>query len=440
MSLFGALNTAISGLSAQSTAFGNISNNVANSQSVGYKEVDTNFEDYLTVSNATENDPGSVVATPEYQNEIQGTVSQSSNPLALAISGQGFFAVSQASGITNGIPSFDPAQYYTRAGDFTMNQSGYLVNSEGQYLNGWAVDPTTGLANQNTLSPIQITQTSYNPVATSNLTLSANLPATPTSGTATTADPLTSQIQVYDALGTPRTIQLNWAQNATGDWTVSVVSPDDVSNSAVGTADVKFGAASGNNVPAGTIGLIGSPTGNVTSSGFVSGQPATLQFTTNFGSGPQTITLDLGQYGLATGVTQFAGSTYDQQGLTQNGEPPGSFSGVSMQDNGNVVVNYDNGASQVVAQVPLVTFKSADSLQSQDGQSFTATLNSGTPLTDAAGVGGAGKLVTNSVENSNVDIATQFSQLIVAQQAYSANAKVVTTSDQMLQTTINMKS
>lgn len=439
MSLFGALNTAISGLGAQSTSFGNISNNVANSQSVGYKRVDTNFEDYLTTSNATQDEPGSVVATPKYINDVQGTISQTDNPLALAISGQGFFAVSQATGDLNGVPTFDPERYYSRAGDFSMNASGYLVNNQGQYLNGWTVNPSTGIADQNAMAPIQISQQSYNPVATTDVTLSANLPATPSSGTATTSDPISSQISVYDALGTAHTIQLNWSQSATGYWTVSVVSPDDTSNTNVGSADVQFGPTSGNSVAAGTIGQIGSVTGNVTSAGYAAGQPATLQFTTDFGSGPQAITLNLGEYGGTSGVTQYAGTAYDLQGLTQNGVPPGSFSGVSMQDNGDVVVNYNNGQSRVIAQVPIITFQAPDALQSQNGQSFTATLNSGTPLADAAGTNGAGNLVTGAVENSNVDIASEFSQLIVAQEAYSANAKVVTTSDQLLQVTINMK-
>jgi len=98
MSLFGALNTAVSGLSAQSAAFGNISDNVANSQTTGYKAVDTSFIDYLTTSNATDNEPGSVSALPNYTNTVQGTISQSNDPLAMAISGQGFFAVSEAAG------------------------------------------------------------------------------------------------------------------------------------------------------------------------------------------------------------------------------------------------------------------------------------------------------------------------------------------------------
>ena len=119
--------------------------------------------------------------------------------------------------------------------------------------------------------------------------------------------------------------------------------------------------------------------------------------------------------------------------------PPGSFAGVTTQANGNIVVNYDNGQTRTIAQVPLVTFNNPDALQRQDGQSFTATPGSGTPLAQQASTNGAGNLVTSSVESSNVDIATEFSKLIVAQQAYSANAKMVTTAQAMLQTTIDMK-
>jgi flagellar hook protein FlgE len=127
------------------------------------------------------------------------------------------------------------------------------------------------------------------------------------------------------------------------------------------------------------------------------------------------------------------------EGLTQNGVPPGAFSSVTTQSNGNIVVNYDNGQSRMIAQVPMITFNAPDQLQRQDGQAFTATPGSGTPLAEAAGTNGAGTLVTESIESSNVDIATEFTKLIVAQQAYSANTKMVTTADQMLQQTINMK-
>jgi flagellar hook protein FlgE len=442
MSLFGAINTAISGLTAQSAAFGNISEDVANSQTVGFKRVDTSFIDYLTTSTATTNEPGAVVAQPEYVNNVQGSVTQTDNPLGMAIAGQGFFAVSQPTGENNGVPTFNPQQFYTRAGDFSMNNSGYLVNSAGQYLNGWSVNPSTGVVDQNALVPIQVSQSTYNPVATSNVTLSANLPATPTAGTATAASPLSSQITVYDSLGTAHTVNLNWSQNASNDWNVQISVPDSTTGTTdVGTADVQFGAVSTNPVPEGTIGQVAvsaADPGTMTTGGYVAGQPATLQFTTDFGSGTQTIQLNLGDYGGTSGVTQYAGSAYSLLGLTQNGVPPGSFSGVTTQANGNVVVNYNNGQTRTIAQVPLVTFNAPNALQSQNGQSFTATPGSGSPLAEAASTNGAGNIVTGSVEGSNVDIATEFSNLIVAQQAYSSNAKVVTTANQMLQATLQM--
>lgn len=439
MSLFGAMNTAISGLNSQSSAFGNISDNVANSQTVGYKRVDTNFVDYLTTSTATTNDPGAVVAQPDYVNNVQGTITQVDNPLGLAIAGQGFFAVSQQTGQANGQPTFNPQQFYTRAGDFQLNSTGYLVNSAGEYLNGWSVDPNTGIVNQNKLAPIQVTQTVFNPVATSDVTLSANLPATPANGTATVASPISSDIDVFDALGTQHVVTMNWVQNASGDWTLSINSPDALGGPALGSAEVQFGALSGNGVPEGTIGQILNTTGTVVSPGYAANTTASLSFTADFGSGNQTITLNMGTYGETDGITQYAGSQYNLQGLTQNGVPPGSYAGVTAQANGNVVVNYNNGQSRTIGQIPLITFNNPDALQRQDGQSFTATTNAGTPLAEQASSNGAGNLVTGSVESSNVDIATEFSQLIVAQQAYSANAKMVTTAQAMLQTTIDMK-
>jgi len=443
MSLFGAMNTAISGLSAQSAAFSNISDNVANSQTVGYKRVDTNFIDYLTTSNATQNNSGAVVTTPDYVNNVQGTITQTDNPLGLAIAGQGFFAVSQQDGEVNNLPTFSSQQYYTRAGDFQMDKNGYLVNSAGMFLNGWPVNSQTGVVNQNTLQPIQVTQTVYNPVPTSTVTLSANLPATPASGTATPTSPISSDIDVYDALGTMHTITLNWVQTAQDTWSVQVSSPDDTAAADRGTADVDFGpTTSGNPVPSGTVGQLqadATDPGTVVTSPYAANTAATVQFTTNFGSGNQTITINLGTYGQTNGVTQYAGTQYNLRGLTQNGVPPGAFQSVTTQTNGDIVVNYDNGQSRIIGQVPVVTFNDPNQLQRQDGQAFTASNNSGTPLAEAPGVNGAGDLVTQSVESSNVDIATEFSNLIVAQQAYSANAKMVTTANQMLQTTIDMK-
>ncbi len=363
MSLFSALDTAVSGLTAQSSAFGNISDNVANSQTVGYKAVDTSFIDYLTTSTSQQNEPGSVATRPDYTNTVQGTVSQSDDALALAISGQGLFAVSKPNGVVSGstAPTFSPQTSYTRAGDFQLDKNGYLTNSEGDYLQGWTVSPTTGVANQSSLSPIKVAQTQFNPIATSAIGLSANLP----SGSST---PASSQVDIYDSLGNQHAVTVTWTPSGANAWTASLSSPD-VAGNTIGSATVQFGT---NGVPSGTIGSFAAPSG-VTASAFSAGGPANLTFTADFGGGPQTVNLGLGSFGSAAGVTQFAGSAYSLSNITQNGVPAGSFTGIDVTSTGNVVANYNNGQSQVVAQVPVITFANPDALQRQNGQAFTAT-------------------------------------------------------------------
>ncbi len=435
MSLFGAMNTAISGLKAQSTAFGNISDNVANTQTIGFKRIDTSFVNFLTSSSALSNSPGSVQTRPDYRNSVQGTIAQSENPLAMGIVGQGFFPVSRADTVGTGSVTFQPQNFYSRAGDFQMDRNGYLVNSAGDYLNGWSADTVTTAINRSTVAPIRVTQTVYNPQPTSEVTLSANLPATPAN-----ANPVTAQINVFDALGNSHTVTLSWTRTAANDWTVALNVPDDVNAPARGTARVAFGpTTSGNAVPQGTVGLIGNPTGSVTASAFTANSPAKLSFDVDFGNGVQSISLNLGTYGQSGGVTQYSGTDFSLRGINQNGVPPGSFSGISTTQAGDIQVTYDNGQSRTIARVPVVTFNDPNSLQRQDGQAFTSTLGSGDPLIQDARTNGAGGIVTSSVENSNVDIANEFTKLIVTQRAYSANTKMVSTADQLLQETLDMK-
>jgi len=433
MSLFGAMNTAISGLTAQSAAFSNIGDNVANSQTVGYKRVDTSFEDYLTTSSATLNQSGAVVARPDYVNTVQGTVTQTDKPLDLAIAGQGFFTVSSQIGEAKGVPVFKGQTEYTRAGDFALNKDSYLVNSSGHFLNGWPAD-AKGVVDQTALKPIKVDQAGFSPVPTSEVKLSANLPATPDPAT-----PITSQVQVYDALGQTHPLQLSWTPVAgtPNAWQVAISQPG--AAAPLGVAGVNFGTAGNPLAPQGTVGSVTAVSGGVAGSAFAAGTPATLSLSANFGSGPQNIALNLGTFGQANGLTQFAGSSYSLKSLTQDGVAPGSFSNVQTRSNGDVVVNFDNSQSRTVARVPLTTFANADALQREDGQAFSATRESGAPQTLAAGSNGAGSLVVSAVESSNVDIAKEFTKLIVAQRAYSANTKMVTTADELLQQTLDMK-
>jgi flagellar hook protein FlgE len=424
------MSTAISGLTAQSAAFTNISDDVANSQTVGFKGVGTNFIDYLTTSSAVTNLSGTVDTTPQYENNVQGSIAQSADPLALAIDGQGFFAVSEqdGTGIT-GAPQFNPQQYYTRAGDFSLDSSGYLQNSAGSYLNGYTVDPTTGQVNSSTLAPINITQTQFQPVATSQLSLLANVPATPSA-----TSNLSSEVTVYDATGTSHQLTTTWSQNSTNNWTLTLSSPDDQTGPTTGTLNVIFGAN-------GTIQSISGATGNVAvnGAGTGTGTAASVTLTPTFNGTAQPITLNLGTIGASNGVTQFAGTNYTLYSLNQNGSAPGSFTGISTSDTGAVTANYNNGQSVTVAQIPVITFADPNALQRQNGQAFTGTVQSGVAIAQDQNQNGAGSLVSGSVEQSNVDIATQLSALIVAQEAYGANAKVITTANEMLQTTLEVK-
>lgn len=437
MSLFGSMTTAISGLTAQSRALGNVSDNVANSQTVGYKRVDTNFVSYITDSTSTRHLPGSVVARPDYQNSIQGTPVQSDNPLAMAVAGQGFFAVSRPTGNANGALQFDERQFYTRAGDFRVDENGYMVNGSGYYLQGWNAD-ATGQPDRTQLSPIRINELVFNPIATSTVDLSANLPA----DTAATTNPIVTPVNVYDALGTLQPMTLTWTPTTTGTpptlvpntWTLSVAATN--GGGTLGTIDVSFGTGG---MAAGTISNLSGATGVLAGSTVTAGDPATVSFNVNFGQGTQPLALNLGTFGAASGLTQYSGETFELRNLEPNGVPLGSYSGVSIRENGDVAINYDNGQTRVVYRIPLTTFNDPDSLQRMDGQAFMRTLESGEARVSDVASNGSGRLAVGSVESSNVDIASEFSKLIVAQRAYTANTRIVTTSDELLQDTINMK-
>ncbi|MFL1464298.1 flagellar hook protein FlgE [Roseococcus sp. DSY-14] len=432
MSLFGSMTTAISGLAAQARALGHVSDNLANSQTVGFKRVDTNFSDLVTQSNATIHSPGSVLARPDFTNTVQGTVEQTSNPLGMAIGGQGFFAVAQARGTVDGLPTFDDRQFFTRAGDFSMDADGYLVNSSGYYLRGWRMQDN-GQMDRTTLNPIRVSQNVFNPIATTTIEMSANLPALTPPASPAEAKSYSTQVEVYDDMGRRHAVTLTFAQDpgavgppavpaAANTWRMSVNPPP---TSGAVDIPVVFGAD-------GTINSFDGVAGTTN-------DPVTLTLNMGLGVAAQDITLNLGRFNLPEGLTQWDATDFSLRNLEQNGVPPGGYSGLSIGETGDIMVNYDNGQSRVIGRVPLVAFADPDRLQRIDGQAFMRTLDSGEARVTDASSNGVGKLVVGALEKSNVDIAAEFTKLIVAQRAYTANTKVVTTADEMLQETINMR-
>jgi flagellar hook protein FlgE len=273
----------------------------------------------------------------------------------------------------------------------------------------------------------------FNPIATSTIDLAANLPADATTSA------ITTQAQLYDSLGRQHAVNLTFTPVASNRWTLAVDVPDDIAAAARGSVQVEFGPGATPAAADGTIGSFSGATGSIAPAAAVAGDPATFTFTADFGEGPQTVAFNLGNFGVAQGLTQYAGKEFAVRNLAQDGVPLGSYAGLTMRETGDVVVNYDNGQSRIIARVPLVAFSDPDALQRLDGQAFMRTIDSGEARVTDPASNGVGKLVTGSVERSNVDMASEFTKLIVAQRAYTANTKIVTASDEMLQDTLNMR-
>ncbi|GFE95827.1 MULTISPECIES: flagellar hook protein FlgE [Gluconobacter] len=417
MSIINSLNTAVSGLNSQSHAFSDLSNNIANSQTTGYKAATTSFADYVTSNDLAsdgESLSDSVAATTRQHTDNQGMVVSSTNTLALAISGNGFFNVVQPTGSTTSstAPTFSSQQFYTRNGDFSQNNQGYLVNTSGYYLEGYQVGSEGALSS--TLSPIKISDSvAFQPTKSTTVSLSAAIGST--SGAEGTN---TSTATAYDSKGNAQEVSLNWNQSSTDPlvWTVS--NSADSSNSAT----VKFNSD----------GSLASVNGASQSTG----SAATFSYT----GLPQDMTVNLGTIGSTSGVSLATDSSNYSTNptMTTDSVTSGTFTGLSMQSDGSVMATFDNGLSQLLAKIPLSTFADPNGLSAQNGQAYTATASSGAPTVNAVNTNGAGTLSTSSTESSTTDLTSDLTKLIVAQQAYGANTKIVTTANQLLQTTLAM--
>ena len=387
------MNTAVTGLNVQSKALGNISDNVANVQTTGYKRVDTSFVSLITQATPANHEPGGVLSRPLYMNNVQGTIQSTGTTTNLAIAGEGMFAVSQKTGVssTSGTPTFAADPLYTRAGDFALDSQGYLVNGSGYYLNGWVVDPASGMVTKNASQPIQVTQLKDNPQETTSISLSANLPTQPdtnldiNTGTAPVDMPA-QPVTIYDAQGTPHVVELNWTWTqgnpaaippTTDTWTLGLTTPDatmTVAPTLPLPSSVPLTFYTANNAltgaQAGSIAAIDGTTGTI-------GTDAGITFDVSYANGnTQKITLGFGRFGVAQQLTNFTGTDIDLNSATQDGLPPGSFRNLAISDDGMVTLNYDNGNKKTVFQIPIAQFQNYNGLQSEAGNAYSATSES----------------------------------------------------------------
>ncbi len=443
MALSGIFSTAVSGLTAFSSQLGNISENVANSSTVGFKELDTNFNSFVAAQNNVANTANGVLTSVADRNDIQGALASSANNTAIAINGNGFLPVQQpfVQGTTN---VFTGNNEFTRSGDFSFNSQGYLVNPQGQFLMGNApisgattTSPTfSSVAQLGTLTPVQLTSSNRVSLgsATSTVNYNVNLPAGATAGTAQS-----TQIQIFDSIGNALTIPLNWTLTtpATNTWTVSVGTPL--------PTGVAVTLPAGGTVTFNQDGTLATPaTGLVGLSVAYTAGTYPNNVTT-----PQTVNLNLGTaatgvYGAAgytpgTGTSQFSGTTLQVRSSSIDGQAAGTFQSASIDTSGYVVFGYSNGSQVRQYRIPVFTFPDDNALTRISGSLFAQSTGSGAPQPRWSGEQDAGKLVGGTLEQSNVDISAEFTKLIIAQRSYSANAKVVTTADEVTQEALNLK-
>jgi flagellar hook protein FlgE len=401
------LNTSVSGMLADSNWLSSISQNVANANTTGYKDLDTEFS---TLVDQASSGPvgGGVMSAVLSLNSLQGSVVSSNTATNLAVQGSGYFVVSDASG----------ALYLTRSGSFVKDTQGNLVNGAGYYLMGSKVEsgstpPVNALS---TLEKVNITSAGQTAAATTSGSISANLPSSasaiasadlPSANTANSAYTDQTSVVVYDNLGGARTINLYFASTGSDTWQVDAF---DASTAASGGG---FPYSSGP-LATGTLAF------NAADGTLSSGSPLSIPV-----PGGATMSLDLSK------LTQLA-AAFNVSAATVNGNAPASLQGVSISTTGTLSFSYTSGASIAAYDIPLANVASPDRLTSVNGNAYSANSQSGPIFVGAASSGSLGLIQSSSLESSTVDLATQLTDMIQAQSAYEANSKVFQTGANIL--------
>lgn len=428
MSLSSALNSAVLGLSAQSTSLGIISGNIANSETVGYKDSTAAFSSLVTTPGSTTQGYSNGVTTTTLTNiSSQGLLEDSSSSTSLAISGDGFFVVTDNNGDI----------YYTRAGDFSTDSDGNLVNTAGYYLMGYALNDDGTAASgtvptsTSALSTINLDDLTGTASATTTASIAANLPAD-----AEVGDEFSIDVEVFDSLGVSHTVTYNFTKTAANEWELDYSDPVLTSDGTTVTGTSSGGPYTITFTSDGELESITDSTAtDVTDS-------VTLEVTDwTTGASDSSIVTDLGTAGDDDGLRQYASTDEDGDmtldSVDQNGSNYSEISEVTISDDGIVSVTYENGESEPVYQIILADFANADGLTAYSDTVYKESNTSGNYVLKTPGDGGTGTISNYALESSTVDTTTEFSKMIVAQQAYSAAAQVVSTTSDMYDTLIS---
>ena len=422
MSLFNTLHTSVSGMAAQANALSVIGDNIANTSTTGYKEAQAQFETELGAAGAGEYESGGVKTDIRYSVTNPGTPVTTASATDLAIDGNGFFVVSK---------SGDNSQYLTRAGSFVPDSKGDLVNTAGYNLLGYKVG-TSGTSTQ--LSVVNVSSAGLTATPSTKGTLSLNLnsaAAAQTAPTNMTGDTYSykTSVTTYDNLGGAQVYDVYLTKTANADstttpptvptWDVSAYPQKDATNGGfpymtgttpdtADTTTLKFDPSTGNVVP----GASGSATSGILSLSVPNGTTGGVK-------------VDLTQSTQLTSASAVEAQTMD-------GNAASSLKSISVGKDGTVNAVYSSGATAAIYKVPLGDVQSADNLKPINGNVYQVTSDSGPLVITSAATGDVGSIDSNALEQSNVDLATELTNMISAQRAYEANSKVLQAASTLL--------
>jgi flagellar hook protein FlgE len=398
--------SAVSGLNTYGNAMSVIGNNIANVGTVGFKSSHASFADLVSASLGG----GSSVAQVGlgvFLNDVQtsftqGSLSNTGNTLDLAIDGNGFFELRDNAGTVA----------YSRAGQFKLNNLGQIVDPSDRLLQGYQATATGVVSG--TVGNITLSTATIAPQATSNATVEANLnsaatvPAAAFDVTDATTYNFSNGMTVYDSLGAQHQLRLYYVKAAANTWNLH--------------SQIDGGAATAQT------NLVFNSSGVLTAGG---AQTFSLPITGGAAT-PQSVAMDFST------ITQF-GAASNLTSQTQDGFTSGSFQSVSIDSVGRVVAQYTNGQTRTLAQIVLNRFTNPDGLTRSGENGFAETVDSGAPLAGAPTNNGLGRLISQTIEQSNVDLGKEFVDMIITQRAFQANSRAITTSDEMLSELVNLK-
>jgi flagellar hook protein FlgE len=434
MSISRSLEIGVAGLRANSEALGVAGDNIANVNTVGFKRSRGEFQDMVggSITGLATSAAAGAGSRLAYVDQVwsQGAIVTTDSPTDLALSGDGFFVVDgTVSGVTG--------RFYTRAGQFKIDEQGRLVNSDGLRLQGYMALPN------GTLSPaitdLVVNAGTVPASATQNVTIAANLDANEDiiAGGFLDTDPagtsnFSNTVTVYDSLGNAHEVTVYYTKTASNEWSWNaMVDGGDLTGGTAGVAQV---CASGS-LTFTTDGALDTETLGASSFDFLNATAA-QNIVLDFGT---SITTDAADGGTGLdGTTQF-GSRSTVTGLSQDGFAAGSVDAISISSDGTITGVFTNGQQRRLGQVVIANFASVAGLNRTGQGLWAETVDSGQALIGAAESGGRGSVVSGALEQSNVDLANEFVNLILYQRGFQANSRVVTTSDEVYQELVNIK-